>query len=217
VRDTLKKKLIILGAGGFAEEALDLATSTGLYDVVSFVEGIERGRCGERISGIPIIWIDELTNVDRSHVLLCAVGSPKRRKFIEAAGKFGMEFTNIVHPASQVSGTVLMGKGVLVSVGVILAAGCEIGAHVIINRAAVVGHHVVVGDYATISPGANIGGGARIGRSSYIGMGAIILDHITVGQNSIVGAGAVVTKDVPDNVQVLGIPARVTKQLTEDM
>ena len=39
---------------------------------------------------------------------------------------------------------------------------------------------------------------------------------MTIGDNSIVGAGAVVTKDVPANVIVVGNPARVLRQITDD-
>ena len=49
--------------------------------------------------------------------------------------------------------------------------------------------------------------GASIGSSSTIMCG------ITIGENSIVGAGAVVTKDVPDNTVVAGVPAKVIKTL----
>lgn len=47
----------------------------------------------------------------------------------------------------------------------------------------------------------------------WIGGGAIVLPGVTVGQNSVVGAGAVVTRDVPANVVVVGNPARVVKEL----
>jgi len=40
----------------------------------------------------------------------------------------------------------------------------------------------------------------------------VVLDHLSVGARSIVGAGAVVTRDVPDNVQVVGVPARIVKE-----
>jgi sugar O-acyltransferase (sialic acid O-acetyltransferase NeuD family) len=212
-----KRKLIILGAGNFAEEALDLARETGRFDVVCFVEGIDREQCNKQIAGVPIAWIEDLRQYDRSHALLCAVGSPRRRHLIAQAAETGLEFVNLVHPSARISATAQLGSGILVSTGVIIAAGTSVGDHVMLNRGALIGHNVTIADYVTISPGVNIGGRARIGEGTYVGMGAIILDHLLIGRNSIVGAGAVVTKTVPDNVQVLGVPATITRQLTEEV
>ncbi len=50
-------------------------------------------------------------------------------------------------------------------------------------------------------------------RGSYIGTGAIILPGVTIGRESVIGAGAVVTKNVPDHVVVVGVPAREIKKL----
>ena len=47
----------------------------------------------------------------------------------------------------------------------------------------------------------------------WLGAGAIILPGVTVGENSIVAAGAVVTKDVPSNTIVGGVPARFIKKI----
>ncbi len=52
-----------------------------------------------------------------------------------------------------------------------------------------------------------------IKRKAWIGAGAIILPGVTVGENSIIAAGAVVSKDVPDNVIVGGIPAKFIKSI----
>ncbi len=52
-----------------------------------------------------------------------------------------------------------------------------------------------------------------IKENAWIGAGAIILPGVTVGKNSVVAAGAVVSKDVPDNVVVVGIPAKIVKNL----
>lgn len=46
-------------------------------------------------------------------------------------------------------------------------------------------------------------------RGASIGSSATILCGVTIGENAIVGAGSVVTKDVPDNTIVAGVPARV--------
>lgn len=52
-----------------------------------------------------------------------------------------------------------------------------------------------------------------IRRNAWIGAGAVILPGVTIGENSIVGAGAVVTRDVPDNMVVAGIPARIMREI----
>jgi acetyltransferase-like isoleucine patch superfamily enzyme len=54
-----------------------------------------------------------------------------------------------------------------------------------------------------------------IKRRAWIGAGVTILPGITVGENSVVAAGAVVTKDVPDNTVVAGIPAKPVKRIDE--
>lgn len=52
-----------------------------------------------------------------------------------------------------------------------------------------------------------------IKKNAWIGAGAIILPSVTVGGNSVVAAGAVVTKEVPDNTVVAGVPAKIVKDL----
>jgi UDP-2-acetamido-3-amino-2,3-dideoxy-glucuronate N-acetyltransferase len=49
----------------------------------------------------------------------------------------------------------------------------------------------------------------KVERGASIGSGVVVLCGVTIGENAIVGAGAVVTKDVPRNATVAGVPARV--------
>jgi acetyltransferase-like isoleucine patch superfamily enzyme len=49
----------------------------------------------------------------------------------------------------------------------------------------------------------------------FIGNNSIILPDITVGNNVVIGAASVVTKNIPDNVVVVGIPAKIIRTIDE--
>lgn len=76
---------------------------------------------------------------------------------------------------------------------------------------------VRIGKNCKILHGVTMGGRAGhkglpiIGDNVVIGTHAQIIGNVTIGNNSIVGAGAIVTHDVPDNVVVVGNPAKILK------
>lgn len=53
----------------------------------------------------------------------------------------------------------------------------------------------------------------HIKRNAWLGAAVTVTPGVTIGENSIVGAGAIVTHDVPDNVIVAGVPAKIIKRL----
>jgi acetyltransferase-like isoleucine patch superfamily enzyme len=55
----------------------------------------------------------------------------------------------------------------------------------------------------------------KVGNEVYIGINSIILPGVTIGNRCIVGAGSVVSRDVPDNSVVAGVPARFIKTTDE--
>jgi len=208
----VKQRLIILGTRAYAEEVADLVADTGQFELIGFAENWERERAGGDLLGRPIVWVDELAEMARDTQAVCAIGTTQRAQFIEQVRAMGFEFARIRHPSARLSETSSIGPGSILSAGVIVAAHTRLGEHVIVNRGSLIGHHTEIADYVTISPGANIAGRVQIGTRSYIGMGAIVLDGIKIGERALVGAGALVTKDVPDRVQVMGVPARITRE-----
>ena len=82
----------------------------------------------------------------------------------------------------------------------------------ILNTHSTVEHDCIIEEGVHIGPGAQVAGGVSISNGVWIGIGAVISDHVHIGEGSIVGAGAVVIEDVPANVIVIGVPARILKE-----
>lgn len=97
----------------------------------------------------------------------------------------------------------------------------EIGAGSNIQDASVL--HTDPGIRLVIGAGVTVGHrvmlhGCRIGDDSLIGIGSTLLNGASIGSNSIVGAGALITenKAFPDGVLILGTPARVVRELSDE-
>lgn len=209
--DTVRR-LLILGTRTLAEEIADLATEIPEIRHVGYVENMEQSKAGGDIGGLPVHWVEEVSEMSGNHWAVCGLATTHRGRFVEQVAATGLRFTTLVHPSSRISTRSSIGEGTILSVNTVIAAHTTLGRHVLVNRGALIGHHTEIGDYVSIQPGANIAGLCRMGTGTYIGMGAVVIDGISIGAHSVVGAGAVVTKDVPDNVLVVGVPARVVKE-----
>ena len=88
--------------------------------------------------------------------------------------------------------------------GVRIGNGVRIAAHTVIVPAE---HNVSAEGKALFESGISAHG-IEIGDNVWLGSGVVILDGVHIGRSSIVGAGSVVTKSVPDNTTVAGVPAR---------
>ena len=106
-----------------------------------------------------------------------------------------------IHPKAKIGKNLFIDHGM----GVVIGETSEIGDNVTIY------HMVTLGG---ISPSINSDSQREIKRhptlmdNVVVGSGAQILGPVTIGKNAKVGANAVVTKDVPDNAVMIGIPAR---------
>ncbi len=132
-----------------------------------------------------------------------------------------LSFASFVAPNATVIGDVILSEGCSIWYGAILRADVEqifVGKYTNIQDGAVLhgdpSELTHLGDYVTVGHRAVIHS-AKIEEGCLIGIGAIILNGVTVGKNSIVAAGSVVTKNIPEGSLVMGIPAKVVRQLSE--
>jgi sugar O-acyltransferase (sialic acid O-acetyltransferase NeuD family) len=208
--------LLVLGTRLLAEELCDLIADMPQWQLVGFVENLERERCRETLCGRPVLWIDEIAQLSSTHHLICGISTPLRWKFVEQVQKYGVPFATLVHPLARLSASSSLGPGSILSPGALVASHTRIGSHVFINRGVLIGHHTAIEDYVSVHPGANIAGVCSIGQGTVIGMGAIVIDHVKIGRNCMVAAGAVVTKDLADDSRVAGVPARSMGKAASD-
>lgn len=103
--------------------------------------------------------------------------------------------------------------------GIQIPFRCDIGEgfNVCHFNCIVVHTKVIIGKNCFISQGVTIGISKDkvplIGDNVYIAAGAKVIGGITVGNNVTIGANCVVTKDIPDNVVVVGVPGHIVKHL----
>ena len=129
-----------------------------------------------------------------------------------------------VADSAEVMGNVVLAEDASVWFGTVVRGDCEsirIGAGSNVQDASVlhadVGQPLVVGDRVTVGHKVMLHG-CTIGDESLIGIGAVVLNGARIGKNCLVAAGALVTegKEFPDGSMILGIPARVVRQLSPE-
>ena len=89
--------------------------------------------------------------------------------------------------------------------GVTLGDGCQIGHNVVF---ATLNHGLEPADRGTTYPAPIV-----LGRNVWVGSNDTILQGVIIGDNAVVAAGAVVSRDVPANTIVGGVPARIIKRI----
>ena len=133
--------------------------------------------------------------------------------------------TAFIHPQAAVTGNVIIGRDVYIGPGaairgdwgkIVIEDGCNVQENCTI--------HMFPGVTVTLKKAAHIGHGAiihgsTIGENTLVGMNAVVMDNVTIGKECIVGALAFVKEgmQIPDRKVVVGNPAQIVKDVTDEM
>jgi len=216
ISDKALGDIVIFGAGGMGREVRQI------IERINVQEG--RARClgflvdegfsvPSRVDGLPVVvGLDGLAAMPKA-ALIVAVGDPAARRRIigRVQARFRNPFVSLVDPRATCGDPTAPGPGSVVAAGAVITSNVVIGDHVIVNVGATVSHDVRLSNFATLAPGVHIAGSVNIGEGVELGIGCSVIPRINIGAWATVGAGAVVTKDVPPNATVVGVPARVVQ------
>ncbi|MEK7480989.1 MAG: acetyltransferase [Patescibacteria group bacterium] len=212
------QKIAIVGAGGHGKVVLEallaqqeMRTPITMYGWLDDVSE----RHGKAFCGYPIVGGRALfpqLKIENVAVIIALGDNAKRVEIAAEMNRFGIDAYTITHPSAVVSKSANIGKGCMIITRAVVHPDAIIGDHTIINTGAIVEHDNVIGSFCHIAPGVNLGGRVKIGDFTDVFTNATVLPDVTVGNHCVIGAGAVVLRDVPDYVTVVGNPARILKK-----
>jgi len=203
-------RIIIVGAGGQGRIVADaIRASAGELVIAGFVD--DRADLeGTLVDGIRVVG-GVKAMADTAHdAIVVAIGDNARRQVVtERLEAQGERLMTVRHPFSSIAPTAQIGPGCMISAGVVVTPGARIGRGVLLNTSCCVEHDTIIGDYVHVSFSAAVGAACSIGTRSLIGLSAAVMTGRKVGADTTVGAGALVSRDLPDGVVAVGVPARV--------
>lgn len=211
------KRIIIVGAGEFAEIAYEYFTHDSPHEVVAF--SVESDYIKEKeLFGLPVVPFEDLEKRYVPHefgfhvaVTYTQLNRVRTRLFKEARDK-GFSPVSYVSSNAFVWHNVEIGENCFIFENNVIQYSVVIGDNVVMWSGNHVGHRTSIGDNCFISSHVVISGYCDVGENCFLGVNSCFADKLKIGKDCIVGSGAVVVKDTDEGKVYVGNPARPTQK-----
>lgn len=205
------QNLVIIGAGGLAREAYDLAYLCYGNNSGFRVKGfLSDGPSDIESLGYPPVLAKVANyNVEPDDVFFCAIGKVyDRKKTVEIILSKGGKFINLIHPTAVISPSVKIGTGVAIKAFCVLSSDVIVEDFSYLQSSVIMGHDVHIGKYCQVNSFSFFAGYTRIHDLVTVNAGAKTVQNVVIEEESVVGIGSVVLNRVKKGTTVFGSPAR---------
>ena len=215
------QSIFLFGASGHAKVVIDIIETIKTHNI-SFVVDDDVRLQGKKLCGYPVIGDRNRLLQERSSLNvqtgIVAIGTNSdRARIAKWLTEYDFQMITAIHTSAQIARGVTIGENTVVMAGTVLNTDSEIGASVIINTGATVDHDCRIGDFVHIAPGCHICGNVTVGTMTLLGAGTTVVPGVSIGERSVVGAGSVLLADVPSNMVVAGVPARIIRMNSKEI
>jgi sugar O-acyltransferase (sialic acid O-acetyltransferase NeuD family) len=208
-----KGRIIIIGAGEFAQIAYEYFTHDSQYEVVAF--SAERKFIDkEELFGLPVVPFEELEKSynPKDYGVYVAVTYTQlnriRTRLYRVAKAKGYQPVSYVSSKAFVWHNADIGENSFIFENNVLQHMVRIGNNVVLWSGNHVGHRTVIRDNVYVSSHCVISGYCDIGENCFLGVNSTYNDRVKIAKDCIVGSGAVVIKNTEPGKVYVGSPAK---------
>lgn len=189
----MKKRLLIIGAGGHGRSIAEAAALREEYALTAFLD--DAAESLQHVWNVPVWGATAALPACRGRVdvVIVAIGNNGSRETLHQQVRTqGMTLATVIHPSAIVSATSTIGEGSAIMAGAVVGTGAQLGEGVIVNCGAVVDHDCVVESFGHLGVKAGMAGGSVLGRSAWMPVGSALAYGVSVPAGRILRAGEVV-------------------------
>lgn len=206
----------VYGVSGFGREVMFLAREQLVFDgeAIDHLVFVDDNSPSDFVNGHKVVTYEEFLEIkaENRYITLAIADSSIRQRLLKRLIVDEVELWPIRATNVVVMDDVTIELGSILSPFVTITSNVKIGKCFHANLYSYVAHDCQIGDFVTFAPGVKCNGNVVVENNVYIATGAIIRQGrpgkpIIVGEGAIVGMGAVVTKNVPPGITVIGNPA----------
>lgn len=198
------KKLLILGAGEFAEHIFYQFKQNSDCDVVAFVVD-SKYKTKSILLGLPV---ENFEDIEKKYPpnefnMFIAIGytdmNGLRALKANRAKEKGYKLENFIHPSSIVANNVEFGENCFVFENSVIQPFCKLHNNIFIYASSIICHHSVIEDNVFIGSNVCINGNVKIKQNCFIGASATLRNGLIIEASCLIGAGCTILENTKKN------------------